>query len=225
MRGAIITVATMLALSGCGASGNVAEAPPLTTYTLNIQASPESLADVLDERLSDLGGHTVRDKAGLRISVPEGTNVDALRYRVGTIGKFGIYEVIDRGDGSDSLVLSTLNGESLQLRTPASMGSDCIADAQAGDNPAGMQGQVVNFTFTAKCAESFGVLTSKNVGNRLAIVIDDAIISAPSIRTPILAGTGFIEGGWNERAADVAAILRSGPLPVPAALGTEIGDD
>lgn len=73
---------------------------------------------------------------------------------------------------------------------------------------------VVQFQFDTTGATAFGRATSQNVGRRFAIVLDDVIISAPTIRGPILGGSGIIEGGFTyESANDLAILLNAGALP------------
>ena len=91
---------------------------------------------------------------------------------------------------------------------------------------------VVSFTFDRKGARKFGRATTNNVGKRLAIVLDNKIISAPSIREPILSGSGQITGNFTfQTATDLALLLRSGALPAPLTIieertvGPDLGED
>ena len=70
-----------------------------------------------------------------------------------------------------------------------------------------------DFTLSQDAARRFGRYTEANVGNRLAIVLDGKIRSAPVIQSRI-DDSGRITGANNERdAADLSVILRSGSLP------------
>lgn len=72
---------------------------------------------------------------------------------------------------------------------------------------------VINFSLDAQGGEIFGNYTAKNVGNRLAIVLDGKLYSAPVIRERIGGGSGQISGGFSvEEAHDLAIALRSGAL-------------
>jgi len=58
--------------------------------------------------------------------------------------------------------------------------------------------------------------SSNNIGKKLAIVVDDKIISTPVVREPILGGEGIISGDFTmESANELAMLLRAGALPVP----------
>lgn len=75
---------------------------------------------------------------------------------------------------------------------------------------------VVSFRFDTAGGRRFGAVTAVNVGQRLAIVLDNRVISAPVIRSPITGGSGIIEGGFTVQAAqDLALLLRAGALPAP----------
>ena len=90
-----------------------------------------------------------------------------------------------------------------------------LADAQASFDQM-TNTPVVNFRFDVAGGKSFARATSENVGRPFAIVLDDQVISAPTIRQPILGGSGQIEGGFTvESANDLAVLLRAGALPAP----------
>jgi preprotein translocase subunit SecD len=75
---------------------------------------------------------------------------------------------------------------------------------------------VVAFEFNNIGAKQFAEITTKNIGNQLAIVLDNKVICAPSISTPIVGGAGHITGGYTAQTAnDLALLLRAGALPAP----------
>ena len=91
---------------------------------------------------------------------------------------------------------------------------------------------VINFTLNSQGAQIFGDFTAKNVGKRLAVVLDNVIYSAPVIRERIGGGSGQISGGFTvEEAHDVAIALRSGALLAPVymeekrSVGPSLGAD
>ena len=58
-------------------------------------------------------------------------------------------------------------------------------------------------------------MTTRLQGRQLAIVVDDRVISAPTVQDPITGGAGEITGGFTERRAkDLATQLNAGALPV-----------
>ena len=91
---------------------------------------------------------------------------------------------------------------------------------------------IVSFTLDRVGAKKFGKATTENVGKQLAIILDGKIISAPSIREPIVGGSGQISGNFTfQSATDLALLLRSGALPAPMniieerSVGPDLGKD
>jgi preprotein translocase subunit SecD len=71
----------------------------------------------------------------------------------------------------------------------------------------------VGFSLTPDGARKFGDLTGANVHRRLAIVLDNKVVSAPVINSQIN-DSGVIEGNFTaQQAADLSLVLRSGSLP------------
>ncbi|WP_147093366.1 protein translocase subunit SecD [Swaminathania salitolerans] len=90
----------------------------------------------------------------------------------------------------------------------------------------------VTFSFNRAGARAFAETTSQNVGRRFAIVLDNKVIEAPVIRTPITGGNGQITGNFSaQTATDLAVMLRAGALPAPLAvieqrsIGPSLGAD
>jgi preprotein translocase subunit SecD len=91
---------------------------------------------------------------------------------------------------------------------------------------------VINFTLTSQGSQIFGAHTSSHVGQRLAIVLDKVVISAPTIDGPITGGSGTITGNFTQQTAnDLALQLKYGSLPVPLKvvqsqeIGPSLGQD
>jgi preprotein translocase subunit SecD len=101
-------------------------------------------------------------------------------------------------------------------RVPVVSGTD-IRSADPG-NKSDTNEPIVNFYLTAAAGKKFGAFTaahSKDSADpsNLAIVLDNRVITAPSINSQIN-DSGIIEGGFTEESAkDLAMLLRSGALP------------
>lgn len=75
---------------------------------------------------------------------------------------------------------------------------------------------IVSFRFNNAGARKFAEVTTENVGKPFAIVLDNKVITAPVIRSPIVGGSGMISGNFTaESANDLALLLRAGALPAP----------
>ncbi len=88
-----------------------------------------------------------------------------------------------------------------------------LEDAGVGYTPQGRP--YVNVEFTAEGTNLFRDFTEKYLQERIVIVLDGEIVSAPQIRSVIAQGEGMIDGiPTAEEASDIALMLRSGALPV-----------
>ena len=91
---------------------------------------------------------------------------------------------------------------------------DAIGDARVDFGQLG--DAMISLTFNSVGAKEFAKITSAHVGDRLAIVLDGEVLSAPNIQEPILSGKAQITGQFQFKEASLLALaLRSGALPVP----------
>ena len=73
----------------------------------------------------------------------------------------------------------------------------------------------IHFTLNSAGADRFGDITRENVHQRLAIILDTNLYSAPVIQTPIETGSGQITGQFdNQEAFELANVLEN-PLRAP----------
>ncbi len=74
------------------------------------------------------------------------------------------------------------------------------------------------FFLDSEGTKKFGDITKQHVGERLAIVLDGELYSAPVIKSPIETGVGTIEGHFDYKSAsDLASVLEN-PLRAPLKL-------
>ncbi len=72
----------------------------------------------------------------------------------------------------------------------------------------------ISFQLHSSGAQKFGRITTANIGRPFAIVLDNTIVSAPVINSPITGGSGSITGSFTPDEADqLAIVLKSGQLP------------
>ena len=133
--------------------------------------------------------------------VDEQETANAASYDVG-VERNGRIALPDDGEGGAIKVL---------IAEPIIRGSDLSGASQARDdrnNPS------ISFQLHGPGAQKFGRATSQNVGKFFAIVLDNRIVSAPRIISPIMGGSGQITGSFTPQEAEqMAIILRSGALP------------
>ena len=93
-------------------------------------------------------------------------------------------------------------------------GSD-LKDAKGGQDPTNSSAYVVNLSFSTEGAQKFADVTTRLVGQRLGIYLDEEPLTNPTVNTPILNGQAYITGyATLEDAANHAVLIRSGSLPV-----------
>lgn len=74
---------------------------------------------------------------------------------------------------------------------------------------------VIAFQLDPTGAKIFAEVTQQNIGKTISIYLDNKLLMAPVVNSAITDGQGIIEGNFTkEEAANYAALLRSGALPV-----------
>ncbi len=138
---------------------------------------------------------------------------------------------------SDTMILPLADGEkhpgyaSEAVYSQVALGGESLTDARVERSQQNNQ-YVVGFRFNHLGAMKFGEITQNNVGKRFAVVLDGKVITAPRINTPILGGSGIIEGNFTaESANELSMLLRAGALPAPLnvieerSVGPSLGQD
>ena len=132
--------------------------------------------------------------------------------------------------GSEILEFEDGNGQ-LSVSKRVIMSGDNLTNARPSFNNQNNE-SVVSFSLDRVGSKRFGKATTKHVGDRLAIILDNKIISAPEIREAIIGGNGQISGNFTfQSATDLALLLRSGALPAPLniieerTVGPDLGED
>ena len=93
----------------------------------------------------------------------------------------------------------------------APLGGDVITDAR--DDFDKIKGSVVSMTMNAEGAKTWEKLTRDNIGNAIAIVLDNQVYSFPNVPGAITGGSSEITGGFSpEEAKDLANVLKSGKM-------------
>ena len=125
-----------------------------------------------------------------------------------------------------------VQGQAYFVERRALLTGDMLADARALPDQLNFGQYYVLMRLNSQGKRSFARLTQENVGRALAIVLDDAIFSAPVIQEPILGGEARITGTFTpEEARDLAIVLREGALPAPVTIienrnvGPSLGSD
>ena len=158
------------------------------------------------------------------LQVPGLQDPEHLKTLIGQTAKLTFHLVNESMASNDHLPPDTmiLPGESetpgktynIAVYKKIVLNGDLLSDARVSFNQ--YSKPVVAFSFNSLGAKQFGDITRQNVGKRLAIVLDNKLICAPSINEPILGGSGTIAGNYTAKTAnDLALLLRAGALPAP----------
>lgn len=148
------------------------------------------------------------------VQVPGLQDPQELETQLGKTAKLEFRMLADSPSGDVDLLPSKDEGGArvpVERRIMAD-GAD-LTDAQPAFDQQ-TQEPMVSFKFNLKGAQRFGQATSENVGRRMAIVLDNEVVSAPRINTPITGGSGQITGNFTvKQANDLSVLLRAGALP------------
>jgi preprotein translocase subunit SecD len=206
--------------------------------------------EIVRRRIDELGTResTIIRQGDDRILVqlPGVENPEHVKSLLGKTAKL-TFHLVDHGvNPQDALagrlppgseVLEEVGGRSGQegpryvvIRKKVELGGDALTRAQAGFDQNNQAS--VNFTFNTQGAKKFAAITTEHVGRQFAIVLDGKVISAPSIREPIIGGSGQITGNFTVQSSnDLALLLRAGALPAPLTVleertvGPDLGAD
>ena len=152
----------------------------------------------------------------IMVQLPDVRDISRVKKTIGSVAKLD-FRRVSREDstGVQTELLPARSGPSLPLEEDILMTGDAIQDARAEINPSTNEVEV-NLRLNSLGSKTFDRITAENVGQRLAIVLDGVIQSAPVIRDRISGGLAQITGGFTpEEAHQLAIVLRSGALPAP----------
>lgn len=113
------------------------------------------------------------------------------------------------------------------------VGGEDLDDAKATfENQQNGGRPIISFTFNAAGGRAFCAATRANIKKRLAIQLDNEIISAPEVQSAICGGSGIITGSFTaQQTQEQALLLRSGALPATLSIieertvGADLGAD
>ena len=104
----------------------------------------------------------------------------------------------------------------------APLDGDVVTDARVTTNERRGGHPTVSMTMNAEGANIWARLTKDNIGKQIAIVLDGAVYSYPTVNGEITGGSSEISGHFTmEEATDLTNVLKSGKLPAPATIVQE----
>ena len=186
------------------------------TLAINNAAVKQSI-EIVRRRIDDIGTKepTILQRGEKRILVelPGIKDPERIKNLLGKTAQlhFRIVSNLSNEFGTDKLISES--GEELIVSKRIIMSGDNLIDSQPRVDSQSNQPNVA-FTLDRLGSQKFGRATTDNVGKRLAIVLDNSVISAPVISEAITGGSGNITGNFTfQEATDLALLLRSGALP------------
>ena len=181
--------------------------------------------EVLRNRIDNLGvAQPVVTRIGgerILIELPGFLDIERAKRIIGSTASLELRLVVDSSYSKEELekkltketeILPAREGGEWFLldKVPVISGSD-LKTAYMSQDEFGRP--AVGFELKSEAASKFAEFTSKNIGRRLAIVLEEKVVSAPVIRSRI-SDRGQITGNFTpQEVRDLALILRTGALP------------
>ncbi len=198
--------------------------------------------EIIRRRVDEVGTRepTIQRQGSDRIliQVPGLGSAAELKAIIGTTAKLTFNAVVGRtsdaganaGPRNKLLPSQDENGVFYIVEETPVVSGEELTDAQPAFDQNGRP--AVNFSFNPSGARVFGDYTAANIGKPFAIVLDDKVISAPTIQSHIAGGSGIITGNFTlEQSTNLAVLLRAGALPAKMnfleerTIGPELGQD
>lgn len=185
----------------------------------------ESAKEVIERRVNLFGVSEpviqtakVSDEYRVIVEIPGVTDVNQAVSLIGTTAKLTFWE-----EGASGSAQLESQNEDVPLYAPIFLGenprptnlsgsdlekTDIVFDPNTG-------APTVQLSFTPEGAKKFAEITKRNVNKRLGFALDNVMIDAPYVQTPILDGNAVISGEFSlEQAKNLNLQLNAGALPV-----------
>lgn len=180
----------------------------------------EAVRNVIEKRVNLFGVSepTVQTsqfngKNRIIVELPGVTDTAQAVSLIGKTAQLQFYEIMEipatkTASASSQLVPTDLTGADLQS-------AQVQFDSQTGKPAVGLQ-------FTDNGGQKFADITGKNIGKPLYIILDNQMVSAPTVSEKISGGQAQITGSFTtDEAKQLAIQLNAGALPVPVNLVSE----
>lgn len=211
------------------------------TAKLSENAKKDAVAramEILRNRIDGLGvGETLIQLQGenqILVQLPGVTDRDKALSIIGKVAQLEFRLVSD----DPTLISKALAGEvdaqheikyikseenrPVLLEKTVALSGDTVSDARVDFDQQGFGQPRISLTLNSEGAKKFGTITQENTNRRLAIILDNEVLSAPNIKEPILTGSAEITGMFTFDEANLLALsLRSGALPAPMIIEEE----
>ncbi len=242
-----------LTLKSQNDSGVVYTIPPAEEKRIRAHAMTQAM-EVIRNRIDQFGvAEPLIERQGkdrILVELPGVNDPDRAMALIGKTARLEFLLVDDRNPDADKILekktpvpsldevlfshRTGTKGERIELpyllKKGALMSGDVISDARVAFGQ--FNEPYVSLTFNASGAKLFDQITRDHVKDRLAIVLDKVVYSAPVIQEEISGGQAQITGSFTlKEAKDLSIVLRSGALPAPVhilqnvTVGPSLGKD
>ncbi len=180
-------------------------------------AALEAVKNVIDRRVNLFGvseptvqTSQFQGKDRIIVDLPGVSDTEQAVSLIGQTAQLQFMEVKDipatkTASASSALTPTDLTGADLQS-------ASVIFDSQTGK-------PTISLQFTGDGGNKFATITGRNIGKQLPIILDNQIVSAPTVQQQITGGSAQITGSFTVDAAKQLAVqLNAGALPVPVNL-------
>jgi preprotein translocase subunit SecD len=173
------------------------------------------------ERVKTLVGETSRLELMKIISPPNPTPVQTYPTREAALATIGgqesdtrkVLAYTERDEAPTPQNQAQKPQKFVVVESPAVVDGSELRDASAVQGRGGAGDYQITFSFKPSGAQKFGDWTGKNIGNYMAVVLNNEVKSAAFIKSQIF-DSGEISGRFTKEAAeDLALTLKSGALP------------
>lgn len=144
------------------------------------------------------------------LEMPGMQDANSLKNAIGKTAKLSFHIVTDQKN-QDTMTLKSENEGELTVFKKPELTGDVLQSAGVTFDE--YSRPCVSFKLNSKGTKLFAESTSQNIGRRLAIILDNLIVTAPMINVAITQGSGIISGNFTiDSANEVATFLNSGSL-------------
>ena len=198
----------------------------------------EGNISILRTRLDAFGAGEVgiipQGERRISIELPNVSDPEKAKARIGTAAILEFKPVYDYAHSSEQLIeraggsipegtmiIPGKKDESGFYLVPsfAKVTGKMLNNAQyqyGGDQLGKASPHTVLMTFKPEGRSRFAEVTRENVGKQLAIILDNVVVSAPTVHQAIEDGTAVISGNFTQETADeLVALLKSGAFSAP----------
>ncbi|MEK7467947.1 MAG: protein translocase subunit SecD [Planctomycetota bacterium] len=213
-----------------------------TDEAMNILSQRVNLRGLKEPRISKVGGNEIQiEVPGLKTS----QEVDSFKKVILSAGRLEFH--IEAEDADQETYRRTQSAPPgtrwymprpgarkqgpLLCKAEVAMDGRDIETATSQHDPDRPGAPAVGFQMTSEGARKFGQITEANIERRLAIILDDVLVSAPNIKSRI-SESGQISGDFTvQEVEDLITVLKTGALAAPlemvgsSFLGPSLGQD